>query len=88
MEKPKTSTIDALSDTDRVMVNRLLVLIKDMYIKVRSPPKYGPHHNPQEAEDSKSSVLNMSLKVGERLVFPRGLTGHLYQPRIKRGNKK
>lgn len=84
VEKPKTSTIDTLTDNDRVLVDRLLVAIRDMYNRIHRPLDYGPHTNFQMSEDAKSKVLLLSLKVGERLWHPRGkLTGHLYQPRLK-----
>jgi len=75
IEKPKTSTIDRLSEIDKTLVNKLLTLCSNYYDKVASPIQRGPHRNPEELDRLKGELLLMILRVGERLWYPRGNPG-------------
>jgi len=90
MEKPKTSTIDRMSDTDLILLNRLAVLCGDYYERTANPSRRGPHINLEELDKLRSELLRMSLKVGERLWYPRGNPGNtttLHAPKHKKNGR-
>lgn len=85
--KPKTSTIEKMSNDDLVLVNNLVSLSATLYDRMANPPKVGPHTNPAEIDSLKSQVLLMAMRVGERVWYPRGNPGSttsLNIPRIKK----
>lgn len=71
-EKPKTSTIEKMSYSDLVSLDKLARLCGDYYHKVSNPSKPSPHTNPNEIDELKKEILLQSLKVGERIWHPRG----------------
>lgn len=71
-EKPKTSTLNRMSESDKALFNRLVVLCGNYYHKIAYPSKPGPHSNPDELDAIKKELLLMSLRVGERVWYPRG----------------
>ena len=86
-DKPKTSTLETMSNEDLALVNKLVTLCSTLYERISNPPKTGPHSNPIEIDQLKSKILLLSLKVGERVWYPRGNPGNttsLYIPRNKR----
>jgi hypothetical protein len=90
MEKPKTSTLDRMSETDLLLVNRLVVICGNYYERITNPPKNGPHSSLEELDKLKSELLLTSLKVGERIWYPRGnpgLTTTLHAPRSKKNGR-
>jgi len=71
-DKPKTSTIDKMSNEDLVLVNKLVNVCSNLYYKMANPPSEGPHSNPIEMDSLKSQVLLLAMRVGERVWYPRG----------------
>jgi hypothetical protein len=88
IDKPKTSSIDKLSLSDRVLVNKLIVLCGDYYQRVANPSKPGPHTNPQEIDDLRRELLLISLRVGERVWYPRGKPGRTDSIHMPKNKKK
>jgi hypothetical protein len=87
VEKPKTSTIEIMSQTDLALVDRLVVLCKSFYYKTSHPSKPGPHTSLNELDELRSELLRMSLRVGERAWFPRGETNGKRKDRLKSKSK-
>jgi len=71
-DKPKTSTLDGMSNEDLALVNKLVIACSTLYDKTASSPSSGPHSNPSEMEHLKSQILLLALRVGERVWYPRG----------------
>jgi hypothetical protein len=91
MEKPKTSTVDKMSEIDLNLLNRLLNLCGTYYERISNPIKNNPHSNPAELDNLKQQILLMSLKVGERIWYPRGNPGSttsLNAPKVKKRNER
>ena len=100
VEKPKTSTLKKMLEIDSSLVNQMLVLCGDLYDKTSSPPTKGTHkgdvneintNNAELINNLKSRILLLSMRIGERLWYPRGNPGSttgLDMPRINgRKNK-
>jgi hypothetical protein len=91
MDKPKISTLESMSNEDLHLVNKLVTLCSTLYDRISNPPKVGPHSNPSEMDSLKSQILLLSMRVGERIWYPRGnpdSTTSLNIPRDKKSRRK
>ena len=86
-DKPKTSTIERMSREDLELLNKLVTLCSTLYDRTSHPPKEGPHNNPSEMDSLKSQILLLSMRVGERVWYPRGSPGSTISLDIPRTKK-
>ena len=89
-DKPKTSTLEKMSNEDLVLVNKLVALCGNLYDRMASSPSSGPHSNPNEIDHLKNQILLLSIRVGERIWYPRGNPGSTVSLDIPRdkGNRR
>ena len=97
VEKPKTSTLKKMLENDPTLLNQLLVLCGDLYDRTSSPPTKGVHkgdvneNNTNNAElinNLKSRILLLSMRIGERLWYPRGNPGSTIGLDMPRDNER
>lgn len=90
-EKPKTSTIEKLSEVDKYLANDLLTLCGTFYDESNHYQSRTPHTDPQRLDSIKSRLLSTCMKMGERIWYPRGNPGRtdsLHMPSISKKRKK
>lgn len=97
VQKLKTSTLKKMIEIDPHLIDQLLVLSGDLYDKVSSPPTQGIHkgdvnelntNNRELVDNLKGRILLLSMRIGERLWYPRGNPGSTQSIDMPRDNER